>query len=664
MKQIGAKKPVHELLVDMGFLKEEDLLKTASRIYKMPLSDLGQETIDPEALRLLTREIAKRYGVFPVRREEDVLVLAMSNPQDLMAMEQVRMRTKLKVKPTLCTKSDINKAINKYYQTDDSIYDILKNVPDVAPFEIIREEENGEVVIDQSSMKDALKARASEIHIKPEENQVKVRYRIGGDLRNIMEIPAQLQVELAARIKILAGMDVVEKRKPQDGRLKLLFQDRKIDLRIATIPTAHGEKVEIRILDPKAMKVDLDNVGFDPQSLQKYKNHIVKPQGMVLVTGPTGSGKTTTLYATLNYIKCETKNIVTIEDPIEYLIEGINQTQINPAKDFLFSTALRSFLRQDPNVIFVGEIRDRETADIAFRASLTGHLVLSTLHTNSAVASITRLLDLGLEPYLIASSLAAVVAQRLVKKICPHCKEEYTPDPSELEKIRSYLDKVSTPRFYRGKGCEECGFTGFFGRMPILELLEISEAIKAMIERKASANEILTEARREGLKPLSTAAIEKMLEGHTTLDELARVIVLEEDEVSRMAAKRGERPRILIVDDEEDILRALEKRLMMANCDVIKARDGSEGLLLAFQEKPDLVITDVTMPKMNGFELTKQLRSSLETAVIPIIMLTARHDKESELKGIDAGADDYIIKPFDHDKLLARLRMLLRRTSF
>ena len=664
MKQIGAKKPVHELLVDMWFLKEEDLLKTASRIYKMPLSDLGQETIDPEALRLLTREIAKRYGVFPVRREEDVLVLAMSNPQDLMAMEQVRMRTKLKVKPTLCTKSDINKAINKYYQTDDSIYDILKNVPDVAPFEIIREEENGEVVIDQSSMKDALKARASEIHIKPEENQVKVRYRIGGDLRNIMEIPAQLQVELAARIKILAGMDVVEKRKPQDGRLKLLFQDRKIDLRIATIPTAHGEKVEIRILDPKAMKVDLDNVGFDPQSLQKYKNHIVKPQGMVLVTGPTGSGKTTTLYATLNYIKCETKNIVTIEDPIEYLIEGINQTQINPAKDFLFSTALRSFLRQDPNVIFVGEIRDRETADIAFRASLTGHLVLSTLHTNSAVASITRLLDLGLEPYLIASSLAAVVAQRLVKKICPHCKEEYTPDPSELEKIRSYLDKVSTPRFYRGKGCEECGFTGFFGRMPILELLEISEAIKAMIERKASANEILTEARREGLKPLSTAAIEKMLEGHTTLDELARVIVLEEDEVSRMAAKRGERPRILIVDDEEDILRALEKRLMMANCDVIKARDGSEGLLLAFQEKPDLVITDVTMPKMNGFELTKQLRSSLETAVIPIIMLTARHDKESELKGIDAGADDYIIKPFDHDKLLARLRMLLRRTSF
>ncbi|HOG24508.1 MAG TPA: response regulator, partial [Candidatus Omnitrophota bacterium] len=274
------------------------------------------------------------------------------------------------------------------------------------------------------------------------------------------------------------------------------------------------------------------------------------------------------------------------------------------------------------------------------------------------------LLDLGLEPNLIASSLAAVVAQRLVKRICPHCKEEYTPDPSELEKIRSCLDKVSTPRFYRGKGCEECGFTGFFGRMPILELLEISEAIKAMIERKASANEILTEARREGLKPLSTAAIEKMLEGYTTLDELARVIVLEEDEVSRMAAKRGERPRILIVDDEEDILRALEKRLMMANCDVIKARDGSEGLLLAFQEKPDLVITDVTMPKMNGFELTKQLRSSLETAVIPIIMLTARHDKESELKGIDAGADDYIIKPFDHDKLLARLRMLLRRTSF
>jgi type IV pilus assembly protein PilB len=675
-KQVGAKKSLHELLVEMGFIKEEALLKAASKVYSMPLSDLGKESIDPDIVHILPYEVAERHGVFPVRREEGVIVVAMSNPQDVIAMDEIRSHTNLKAKPILCSKSDIDRAINKYYKTDDSIYDILKNVPEALPFEIIREKDGSKAAIDDRSMKgetspivrlynlimkDALKARASDIHIEPEEKSIKVRYRVDGDLRNIMEVPINLHAELAARIKILAEMDIAEKRKPQDGRLKLLFQGRKIDLRIATIPTVHGEKVELRILDPKDMMVNLDNIGFDEKSLEIYKKSAFKPQGMVLITGPTGSGKTTTLYATLNFIKSEKKNIVTIEDPIEYLIEGINQTQINPAKDLLFSTALRSILRQDPNVILVGEIRDRETADIAFRASLTGHLVFSTLHTNNSIGAIARLLDIGLEPYLIASSLVTVVAQRLVKKICPHCKEEYSPDAAEVERFKPYLEKGGVSKFFKGKGCEACGFSGFLGRMPIFELLDITEPIKAMIARRAPEDELLLAAKREGFRSLSSAAIEKVAAGITTLDELARVVILEETETHRKAARHGEKVRILAVDDEEDILMVLEKRLLDAGYEVIKARDGLEAVGLAFNEKPDMVITDVTMPKMNGFELTKRLRSSLETAVIPIIMLTARSDKDSELKGLDAGADDYIAKPFDTEKLLSRIKMLLRR---
>jgi len=674
-KQVGAKRPIHELLVEMGFVKEEDLLKVASRVYNMPLSKLTPEVIDPRVVGLLPYDIAECYGVFPVRREDNNLILAMSNPYDILAIDAVRIKTDLPVKPILCANNDIKKAINKYYQTDDSLYDILRNVSEDLPFEVLHDQ-GGKLVIDEKYekndpspivrlynliLKDALRSRASDIHIEPEERSVKVRYRIDGDLRNIMEVPLSLQAELAARIKILSNMDIAEKRKPQDGRMKLLYQERKIDLRIATIPIAYGEKIEIRILDPKELMVELDTLGIDTDSIGRYKSCIIRPQGMVLVTGPTGSGKTTTLYATLNFIKSEKKNIITVEDPIEHLIEGINQTQINPAKGLDFSSSLRSMLRQDPNIILVGEIRDRETADIAFRASLTGHLVFSTLHTNNSIGAVTRLLDIGLEPYLIASSLIMIVSQRLVKKICPHCIEEYSPDKEVLEKFSVYLADHKIKKYFRGKGCEACGYTGFLGRAPIFEFFEVTEAVKALIARKAPEDEILLTARREGFETLASCAIKLVGAGITTLEELARVVVFEEQDTARISARRGEKMKALIVDDDEDILKVLGKRLISAGYEVIKARDGKEALEYAFREKPDLIITDTTMPKMDGFELTKQIRSRLETAVIPVIMLTARQDKTSELKGIDAGADDYITKPFDPDKLLSRIRMVLRR---
>lgn len=678
-KQIGAKKPIHAVLIDMGFVKEEDLFALAKRIFNIPVIDLNQEKVSPEALRRLPYVLAKRYGVFPIRIEDNALVLAVSDPHDIIAQDNIRSVTQLKVKPVLCAKSMIERQINQSYHSNDQIYALLKNTTEESKIELIGKEsfdankpfvaevtESGVPIVQMCNMliTDAVRARASDIHIDPQEDCVKVRYRIDGDLRNIIEIPGDLKNYLAARIKVISGLDIAETRKPQDGRSKILVNGKRIDMRVSVIPTFHGEKVEIRLLDPEEAKVDLQKLGLGETNLVTFKEAIVKTQGLILVTGPTGSGKTSTLYAILHFIKSEKKNIVTIEDPIEYLVEGVSQTQVNPAKEVTFATALRTFLRQDPNVILVGEIRDRETADIAFRSSLTGHLVLSTLHTNHAVSSITRLLDIGLESYLIASSLILVVAQRLVKVICPHCKEEYVPDKNLQKDFGRHIETMNIKKFYHGKGCNLCGFTGYFGRTAIFEMLKMDESTRRLIAEKAPEGQILQDAQNKGLKPLVIAGMEKVAEGITTLDEILRVVgSKEEDKTIQQILKAGKNIRILIADDEEHLLISLEKRLLSAGYEVIKARDGSEAVKLAYKEKPDLIITDVTMPRMHGFEVVKTLRASLETAAIPIIMLTARADKESELKGLDAGADDYLVKPFDSEKLLARLKMLLRRTK-
>jgi len=345
----------------------------------------------------------------------------------------------------------------------------------------------------------------------------------------MIKIPRVLHAALVARIKILTKLDIAEKRKPQDGRVSILIDDRKIDLRISTMPTFYGEKIAIRLLDPKEARIELNRLGLHKEEYNTLVDVITASQGMVLVTGPTGSGKTSTLYATLNRIKDETKNIITIEDPIEYLIEGINQTQINPAKDITFANGLRNILRQDPNVILVGEIRDGDTANIAFRASLTGHLVLSTLHTNSATSSITRLRDLGVDNFVISSALLAIVSQRLIKLICLHCKEEYRPSISLLNKFSSYIEKIEIGKFFVGRGCQQCNFTGYAGRTAVLEILTISEKIKNQIAHKVPESEIFKEAKINGLKPLIESAMEKVAKGLTTLDEVTTCVYFIED---------------------------------------------------------------------------------------------------------------------------------------
>ncbi|MDD5746200.1 MAG: ATPase, T2SS/T4P/T4SS family [Candidatus Omnitrophica bacterium] len=677
VKQVGAKKPLHELLVEMGAVDEEILIGVAAKVFKMPVAKLGDETVDTALMKLVPYEMTKQYGVFPLRRKAGLLVLAMSDPVDIVAEDAVRAAAKMEIQPILSTKSEIAAMIEKYYHADESVYDLLKNITEDVRINVtLRAETEGasgedSIIRDAASpvarlvnliLADAVKLAASDIHIEPYERYLKVRYRIDGDLRDIMNIPDSLRFAVLNRIKILTDLDLAETRKPQDGRTRIQAYGRDINLRVSTVPTYYGQKAVLRLLDPQGAMVQLDKIGLAEAEKNILKEACSKSQGMILVTGPTGSGKTSTLYAALNFIRNEKSNIITIEDPVEYVIEGISQIQVNPVKEVTFANGLRSILRQDPNVILVGEIRDKETADIAFRASLTGHLVLSSLHTNSAAATISRLFDIGLEPYLVASSLSIVVAQRLVKLICPACRQEYIPAQSLLDVFRPYLDAYDIRTFFRGKGCRQCAFSGYAGRTAIFEVMRLDDTIKNLIVNRAAEDEIFKAAQSNGLIMLADAGMRKLKEGVTTLEELGKVVNVvnpEQNEPARVGSRA--RPVILVADDEDDIAKVIMVRLKNAGYDAVRAVDGEQAVECAVKEKPDLIIMDVMMPRMDGVQATRIIRSRLQTAAIPIVMLTAKSDLESELAGLDAGADDYLAKPFDAARLLARIKMLLKR---
>ncbi|MFH1379195.1 MAG: ATPase, T2SS/T4P/T4SS family [bacterium] len=681
-RQIGARKPIQKILVEMGFISDDDLMRASAQVFKMPLTDLNLEVINTSLVKLVPYELTKRYGIFPVRKENNKLLLAMSNPIDILAIDDIKMLIHQEIIPLLCSKSQITEHIDRYYQSDDMLYDLLKNVVEDRNVKILKDIKSVgsrfevKIASDQYGpvaklinfiLSDAVKNHVSDIHIEPKEKSVKIRYRIHGDLRDIIDVPPKLQFPLIARIKIMSNLNLAETRMTQDGRSSISAYGRNMDVRVSLIPTYFGEKAVLRLLDPLEAKLSLDKIGLQEQDLKMIKSCMNKSQGMILVTGPTGSGKTSTLYAGLNYIRNETKNIITLEDPIEYLLDGINQIQVNPIKDLTFSNGLRSILRQDPNVILVGEIRDLETAEIAFRASLTGHLVLSTLHTNNASATISRLFDIGLEPYLL-SSIIIIIAQRLVKVICPNCKEAYEPDNELKREFNMYIELCNVQKFYKGKGCQRCNFTGYIDRTAIFEILKLDEKMRSLITKKASEDELLKEARMHGMKLLVESGMEKLAQGITTLEEVASVADIAEGAQAVMHNAKDNRSntgkkRILIADDEKDLLTILEKRLCNAGYNVIKAYNGKMAVEYAMREKPDLIIMDVMMPEMDGFKATEMLKSKLETAVMPVIMLTAARDLNSELEGIRLGADDYMTKPCPWEKLLARIEMLLKRSN-
>ena len=535
MQSAGNKKRIGEILVELGTISKEELFGVLQYIYETEYVDLSTYVIDPEVISLIPEKVALQYRLIPLSINDNELVVAMANPLDVYAIDFVRGHTKIKkIKSMLAAEDDILSAINSYYELGE-YKDIIEKLGTEITFKEEEDEDlqkleaisKGAPIIQLVNMLivQGVKDRASDIHIEPNESGLLIRFRIDGMLHDNRILPNRIKAAIISRVKILAKMDIAERRLPQDGRFQVKFGIREVDLRVSTIPTVFGEKVVLRILDKSKGLIKLKSLGFLAEQLDQFKSIILKSYGIILLTGPTGSGKTTTLYAALNKVNSNEKNIITVEDPVEYKLNRVNQIQILPKIDLTFANALRSILRQDPDVIMIGEIRDTETAQIAVHAALTGHLVFSTLHTNDAASALTRLIDMGIEPFLISSSVIGVIAQRLVRVICEKCKEEYVPTEDILYglKIKDRLNNDSKIKLYRGKGCSFCKNTGYYGRTSIYELIVLDEEIKSLIVTKASSNVINNLALKNGMKTLKDSGMEKALQGITTIEEVLRV---------------------------------------------------------------------------------------------------------------------------------------------
>jgi type IV pilus assembly protein PilB len=531
------KQSLDKVLIELGYISEAALASALARFLDIPYVKLSDLQIDPKVVHLLPTSLVRRHRLIPVRLEGNTLFLAMSDPFDLDALEEVRLVSKYKIKEMVAAEKEIIQAIEQYFNIQQMAKQMLSELPSVeselekeilvsTKAEIGTEEPPVSRFLD-SIIHEGIVSRASDIHFEPQFPQMRLRYRIDGTLHDIMNIPKRIESAIISRIKILADMDITEHRRPQDGHISLRFNNKEYDLRVASFATITGEKIVIRILDKSGMLINLSALGFSLEDPEKFNTLLSRNYGIILVTGPTGSGKTTTLYAALNQMDRLTKNIITIEDPVEYKLEGINQAQVNPIAGITFATGLRSILRQDPNIIMVGEIRDLDTAEIAIHAALTGHLVFSTLHTNDASSAITRLIDMGIEPFLVASSLIGVLAQRLIKTICPECKEEYKPDNAVLEELTlKSSDKEYV--FKRGRGCAYCFNTGYRGRTAVFEIMNISENIRELISTRQSSSKIKEIATQEGMHTLRQSAIQKVIDGISTPEEIKRVISIQE----------------------------------------------------------------------------------------------------------------------------------------
>ncbi len=517
-----------QAIVQEGLISEQDLTSLLAEQLGMSTIDLATYLIRPEVVQLVPEALARKHTLMPVFKIGDTLTVAMEDPLNFFAIDEVRLRTKCAVKTVLGGGSGIRHAINQYYGAREAAEDVAQAVKDAAsPMPPKREEELAEdapvIRLVNLLIMQAVKEQASDIHLEPGDGTLRTRFRVDGMLREVKGPPPALHLALVSRIKVLAKLDIAEKRKAQDGRFRLKMENHEIDLRVSTVPTQFGETVVLRLLNASQMLLSLPQLGLDKPLQAQVEELIHLPHGIILVTGPTGSGKTTTLYAALNLINEPARNILTIEDPIEYQLPGVSQVQVNPKADMTFASSLRSFLRQDPDVIMVGEIRDRETAEVAIQAALTGHLIFSTLHTNDAPGAVARLLDMGLESFLVASSLAGIVAQRLVRLICPKCKETYQPAPHVVRETP--LEGAS--KLARGKGCAACQQTGYKGRVGIFELLRVTEEIKNAIVTKQPAYLIREVARRGGMRTLREDGLAKVRAGLTTMEEVLRVTQLE-----------------------------------------------------------------------------------------------------------------------------------------
>ena len=527
--------PLLKTLVDIGCITEEQAAQTLGIQWGMEYVDVLNYPVDKEELRVLDPNRARYYGIFLLKKEESKLHVAISDPTNIEAMDYVRLTLGENIIFYVATRANIEQSIEKYYEMEDA----LKRAEEEAfpsatilregdEFDISKLREMGEeapiVKIVNNLITEAILQGASDIHIEPLEAIVRTRYRIDGVLYEHQSLPKKIQPGVTSRVKILANMDIAERRLPQDGRISLKFEGRRIDFRVSALPTVHGEKIVLRILDATSALLPLEKLGFSSENFRKFEDAIAQPYGMVLISGPTGSGKTTTLYSALTRLNTTARNIVTVEDPVEYRLKGINQVQVNLKAGVTFANTLPYILRQDPDIILIGEIRDKETARIAIEAALTGHLVFSTIHTNDAASIPTRLIDMGIEPFLVASSIIGATAQRLVRRICKSCKVPHDPPKSVLEHVGLDMNKIEGISFYKGEGCDKCNHTGYKGRLAAQEFLSISPDIQNLIINRASARDIREKAREEGMKTLLDDALTKAAEGVTTIEEVLRVV--------------------------------------------------------------------------------------------------------------------------------------------
>jgi type IV pilus assembly protein PilB len=672
-KEKGAR--IGRLLLDLGYVTEVQICEIVAEQLRIPAADLVAVDIPAEVLKLVTRELATKYVCLPWFVEGRELYLIMADPTNVVAADAIAFSTGLKVKPVVAPESEILLAMQRFYSIEEASLAQFGDIDLAEQLSVMTEssedaveEDNLEedaqrvplVKLVNAILVDAIRAGASDIHIEPQEKGINVRYRVDGLLRQVTTMPKSLQTKVISRIKITAHMDISERRKPQDGRARLIVAEKAYDMRVSTLPTADGEKVVIRILVQDRAQVALDDLGFEPDMLATFKEMLHRPQGMILVTGPTGSGKTSTLYAALNFLRSETTNIVTVEDPIEYRLAGVNQVAVSDKAGLTFAAGLRSILRQDPNVVMVGEIRDGETAQIAFQAAQTGHLVLSTLHTNDAPAAVTRLVEMGVPAYLVAASVIAVQAQRLVRRLCV-CK---TVNP----------DGTAQP-----KGCDLCRGSGFKGRLAIYELLRVTPRVRSVLLARGSDDLVRRAGRVSGMRTMFMDGERKVARGITVREELIRVIPPDEsdDEGTELSVedpaapsipaplsrevRRVRRTKILVVEDEPEMLEILRELLAAEEYDVVTAVDGREARTLLYKEAPDLILTDLQMPGMDGLELLEKVRGDLSTRHIPVIVLTAMQSKDAEIQAYNLGADDYLTKPFQSNLLLSHIRRSLFR---
>ncbi len=725
LREADADAPVSlwETLVLKKLVTDDQVMTAIATRFRLPLAEMHK--IDPMVREAVPEQLARTHNVVPLKITDSYLVAATANPFDIDAEKMLAFATGREVRLHLSPPGAIREKLDEIYRPENVVSKLLGDLDEAEVEQVDEDADEMGVTLDEASQRpivrlvdmmlaDGISSRASDIHIEPSEGGVIVRYRIDGVLRQVMKIPRSAGLPLISRMKIISGLDIADRLRPQDGRSRVAVNHEKIDLRVSTLPASLGEKVVVRILNANALELSLEALGMLDDEREEVAQLVSYKEGVVLVTGPTGSGKTTTLYSALRLIQGEGVNIVTVEDPVEYRMgQNIVQVQVHEKAGLTFATALRSILRQDPDVVLVGEIRDRETAQIAVQASLTGHLVLSTLHTNNASNTVTRLVDMGMEAYKIGASLRGIIAQRLMRRLCQVCRQEMSAE--ERHKMPSHVANLipDDQTLYVPVGCPDCSMTGYRGRFSIVEILKMNKELERVVSDNGTADRIEQAARKNGMRLLWESGMRHVFMGDSSIEELMRVtdipVELSSDTAAAAAAPTAEMPaqpaptavvaqpapevvaapvdlstafelldddipametervvipkdiKVLLVDDEDQLRRVMRDLLEGEGYGIAEARDGPHALDQVDQYNPDIIVLDLNLPTLDGYSVLTELRSRPSTKDIPVIVLTAKGEEDNEVRVFELGADDFLTKPFRARALSARLEAILAR---